>query len=181
MTGLVPLNCESLQTPSLRLIYDLFSFPRREDVERANNTRMARLSGEEKKYQSTDGGTCQGEQRERLLNNFMAPNLLCLRKDAQVMCIKNLDETLVNGSMGRVLRFVDPAIYNTELDEESDLGRLEKAAGSKDEKPSVPDKVSYLPRFPPLLNISATLEESRSWQGSAIPRRAVYTPKRRET
>ncbi len=34
------------------------------------------------------------------------------------MLIKNVDETLVNGSMGRLLRFVDPAIYGTEQDRE---------------------------------------------------------------
>jgi ATP-dependent DNA helicase PIF1 len=33
-----------------------------------------------------------------------------LKIDAQVMLIKNVDETLVNGTMGRVLRFTDPAI-----------------------------------------------------------------------
>ena len=46
----------------------------------------------------------------------MAPQHLSLRIDAQVMLIKNVDDTLVNGSMGRVLRFVDPAVYGTELD-----------------------------------------------------------------
>jgi ATP-dependent DNA helicase PIF1 len=35
------------------------------------------------------------------------------------MLIKNLDETLVNGSMGRVVRFCDPAVYGTESDLET--------------------------------------------------------------
>jgi len=48
----------------------------------------------------------------------MAPRHINLRVDAQVMLIKNIDETLVNGSMGRILRFVDPAIYGTEQDRE---------------------------------------------------------------
>jgi ATP-dependent DNA helicase PIF1 len=48
----------------------------------------------------------------------MAPRQIHLRVDAQVMLIKNVDETLVNGSMGRILRFVDPAIYGTEQDRE---------------------------------------------------------------
>lgn len=35
----------------------------------------------------------------------MAPETIVLKIDAQVMMIKNLDETLVNGSMGRVIGF----------------------------------------------------------------------------
>ncbi|KAK0202681.1 hypothetical protein DFS33DRAFT_920661 [Desarmillaria ectypa] len=71
-----------------------------------------------------------------MLSNFMAPEMLTLRKDAQVrslfinlntsftpayqvMLIKNTDETLVNGSMGRVRRFVDPMTYGIEDDVEA--------------------------------------------------------------
>ncbi|KAJ3515174.1 hypothetical protein NLJ89_g1922 [Agrocybe chaxingu] len=94
-------------------------FPRREDVERSNSTRMSRLRTTEETYASVDGGSISDpNQREKMLSNFMAPYRLVLRIDAQVMLIKNVDETLVNGSMGRVLRFVDPAIYGTELDAE---------------------------------------------------------------
>jgi ATP-dependent DNA helicase PIF1 len=35
----------------------------------------------------------------------MAPETIILKIDAQVMMIKNLDDTLVNGSMGRVIGF----------------------------------------------------------------------------
>lgn len=41
----------------------------------------------------------------------MAPHRLSLRIDAQVMLIKNMDETLVNGSIGRIVNFVDPELY----------------------------------------------------------------------
>jgi len=61
-------------------------------------------------------------QREKMLANFMAPQRLTLRIGAQVMLIKNSDDMLVNGSMGRVLRFVDPAIYGTPDDPESIMG-----------------------------------------------------------
>ena len=37
----------------------------------------------------------------------MAPSKLTLKIDSQVMLIKNLDETLVNGSIGRVVGFMD--------------------------------------------------------------------------
>lgn len=76
-----------------------------------------------------------------MLSNFMAPKNLTLRIDAQVMLIKNTDETLVNGSMGRVLRFVDEAVYGTPADPDfqfgdSDLGSGSAATNSAAEKPS---------------------------------------------
>lgn len=76
---------------------------------------MARLSTEEERYIASDGGTLADEnQRQKMLSNFMAPQQLKLRLDAQVMLIKNVDEMLVNGSMGRIVRFVDPAQYGEE-------------------------------------------------------------------
>ena len=53
-------------------------------------------------------------QRDKVLANFMAPKTLGLRIDAQVMLIKNIDEHLVNGSMGKVVRFMDPALYGVD-------------------------------------------------------------------
>jgi ATP-dependent DNA helicase PIF1 len=76
---------------------------------------MQRLHTEEVRFQAFDGGTLKGtEQGIKMLSNFMAPKELCLRVDAQVMLIKNVDEQLVNGTMGRVKRFIDPANYATE-------------------------------------------------------------------
>lgn len=60
------------------------------------------------------GNLIDPEQRNKLLSNFMAPKDLRLRVNAQVMLIKNVDEQLVNGTMGRVLRFVDPGAYADE-------------------------------------------------------------------
>lgn len=81
-------------------------FPRREDVERSNYNRIQALNTEGHSYPATDGGSIQDDaQREKLLSNFMAPKNMSLKIDAQVMLIKNIDETLVNGSMGRVIGF----------------------------------------------------------------------------
>lgn len=47
------------------------------------------------------------------------------------MLIKNVDETLVNGSMGRVLRFVEPSLYGTEQDVHNEgHGKPEVLGGS---------------------------------------------------
>lgn len=104
-------------------------FPRREDVERSNSTRMALLGSEEVVYNALDGGSIKDEnQRQKMLSNFMAPQVLKFRAEAQVMLIKNMDEMLVNGSMGRVKRFVDAATYGTPDDKEG-LGNTAGVVG----------------------------------------------------
>ena len=88
----------------------LSSFPRREDVDRSNSGRMHKLSTQQQTYRASDGGSLQDKtQREKVLANFMAPAELTLKVDAQVMLIKNIDETLVNGSIGKIISFMDPA------------------------------------------------------------------------
>lgn len=102
-------------------------FPRREDVERSNNGRMSHLQTEQKEYRASDGGMITDPiQRDKMLANFMAPKNLVLRVGAQVMLIKNIDETLVNGSMGKILRFVDPALYGTDYDDVDGSGNTGK-------------------------------------------------------
>ena len=90
--------------------------------------RSTRLQTEESGFKATDGGTVtEPNQREKHLANLMAPAILNLRVDAQVMLIKNLDENLVNGSMGRVLRFADPAAFDPDVEVSSDLGQGKNA------------------------------------------------------
>lgn len=113
----------SPRSPSLTRTPNIPRFPRREDVDRSNQTRMTHLKTAEEVYTAVDGGTITDPtQREKMLANFMPPRTLVLREDAQVMLIKNTDENLVNGSMGRVVRFVDPALFGTEADVGYGLG-----------------------------------------------------------
>lgn len=85
------------------------SYPTRRQVDAENERRLKQLPGEGKVYRSKDGPNAAGgnasEQQKKLLENFMAPGTIILKIDAQVMMIKNLDDTLVNGSMGRVIGF----------------------------------------------------------------------------
>ena len=84
-------------------------FPTRNQVETANKTRLERLPGETMTYDAVDGGDQKvpPEIRAKLLSNMMAPQQLKLKIGAQVMLIKNLDESLVNGSLGKVVAFSD--------------------------------------------------------------------------
>lgn len=88
-------------------------FPTRNEVENANFKKMKDLSGKGKVYIAEDAGTVKDKQQlERLLQNFMAPKVLELKKGAQVMLIKNMDEGLVNGSLGRIVRFASEPAFN---------------------------------------------------------------------
>ncbi|KAK1227274.1 DNA helicase [Marasmius sp. AFHP31] len=51
------------------------------------------------------------QRREELPNGVRAPASLILRKDAQVMLTKNLDEEFLCGSMGIVAGFRDPTAH----------------------------------------------------------------------
>lgn len=87
-------------------------FPRREDVDKSNQTRLAALNTDGFSYGAVDGGAISDPvQKEKMLSNFMAPKHIFLKVDAQVMLIKNVDETLVNGSMGKVIGFCHKIEY----------------------------------------------------------------------
>lgn len=80
--------------------------------------KMNSLTGDGQVFRSFDGGSIQdATQRDKLLANCMAPPTLELKIGAQVMLIKNMDDTLVNGSLGRVIDFMDEATYEVWFDE----------------------------------------------------------------
>ncbi|KAH3682032.1 hypothetical protein WICPIJ_006997 [Wickerhamomyces pijperi] len=101
-----PLPFDDVETAEL--------FSTRAEVEKANNLRLRNLRTEEMIYNSIDGGAMpSGPTRETLLANMIAPRKLTLKKGAQVMMLKNLDENLVNGSLGKVIDFIDKDTYMT--------------------------------------------------------------------
>jgi len=68
---------------------------------------MRLLQGETVVFNAIDSGTTQDKvARDKLLSNCMAAHKIELKVNAQVMLIKNMDETLVNGSLGRVVGFM---------------------------------------------------------------------------
>lgn len=87
-------------------------FPTRNEVENSNAFRMRSLVGKSYKYEARDTGTITDiAMRDKLLSNMMAPKVLELKKGAQVMLIKNMDDGLVNGSLGKVSAFMSEKTF----------------------------------------------------------------------
>jgi ATP-dependent DNA helicase PIF1 len=106
-------------------------FPTRQEVDRANTLRMQQLHGATFDFEARDGGTVTNkEQRDRLLQSCMVPEVVHLKKGSQVMLVKNMDDTLVNGSLGKVTGFMTEQMFVIyKEDEEAFLegGASEKA------------------------------------------------------
>lgn len=74
------------------------------DVDRINDTELARLDAEEYEYEMETTGS--KKYIEQLTRSCLAPELLRLKKGAHVMCIKNSpDKKYANGSLGIVKGF----------------------------------------------------------------------------
>lgn len=97
-------------------------FPLRTEVDRANASRLAALPGPTHAFQARDSGSAEPGKRQRLLENMMAVRTLELKRDAQVMLVKNVSETLVNGSVGRVLDFCAAPDSTNNKKKQGDVG-----------------------------------------------------------
>lgn len=83
---------------------------------------MSRLSGDVMTFTAIDSGSITDQlHRDRLLSNCMAPPTINLKKGAQVMLIKNMEDTLVNGSVGRVVAFMDESTFDYYRTNEDDF------------------------------------------------------------
>ena len=95
-------------------------------MDHANSARMRNLSGREFEFKAIDGGAITDlVQRDKLLANCMAPASISLKKGAQVMLIKNIDDTLVNGSVGRVVAFMDEKTFDIYHEDEDEFQAVE--------------------------------------------------------
>ncbi|KAF9253261.1 hypothetical protein DTO013E5_351 [Penicillium roqueforti] len=108
-------------------------FPTRAEVDGANSARMGRLSGEIMRFNAVDSGAIQDpQQRARLLAGCIAPPMIQLKKGAQVMLIKNMEDSLVNGSIGKVVAFMSEDYF--EVFRENDKNFTGDATTGSDEE-----------------------------------------------
>lgn len=121
-------------------------YPTRVQVEASNEKRLRDLPGKAYRYDAMDTGV--PAIRDKLLANMMAPKALELKVGAQVMLIKNLDESLVNGSLGKVIAFSDegtfdmdrPDMFNDSMDDSMAKAKRKLAAFSRNAQNDSPSR-----------------------------------------
>jgi len=110
-------------------------FSTRYEVDNANNQKLRSLPGEAMRFQAMDTGSITDENfRAKLLANCMAPKTIELKMHSQVMLIKNVDDSLVNGSLGRVVGFMSATTFDimTENGEIDVASKQKKMPGAGD-------------------------------------------------
>ncbi|CAG8655194.1 5887_t:CDS:1, partial [Acaulospora colombiana] len=80
-------------------------FPRNVEVNNANLAQLAKIKHKSYSFYAKDWQPDRFGQLDKLDKNCLAPKVLTLKKDAQVMLIKNLNKDLVNGSRGVVIGY----------------------------------------------------------------------------
>jgi len=118
---------------------------------------MDKLEGEVEAFIALDGGSADPRSRDNILNSFMAPKELKLKVNAQVgifdfsshcyspisqvMMIKNMDDQLVNGTVGKVVDFMTETEWALSgINGASLMDRKEKAEEKKGKQRSVEKK-----------------------------------------
>lgn len=120
-------------------------FPTRAEVDRANNLRMQQLHGDIMHFEARDGGTITDKtMRDKLLDKCMAPQTVSLKKGAQVMLIKNMDDTLVNGSLGKVIGFMTEQMFNIYKENEEAFLEGRDVEGPSEQEIRAQQKASLL-------------------------------------
>ncbi len=105
-------------------------------MDSSNERRLKALKGTPYRYEAYDAG--EPSIRDKLLQNMMAPKTLELRQGAQVMLIKNMDETLVNGSLGTVEGFMTESTFG--------LGGGDGCGSGDDADPDVKKRIKAFSR-----------------------------------
>jgi ATP-dependent DNA helicase PIF1 len=104
--------CVCLAFLPQKMLITVVRFPTRNEVENSNAFRMRDLHGKAYRFEALDTGSITDLNiREKLLANMMAPKVIELKKGAQVMLIKNMDDGLVNGSLGKVIAFMSKSTF----------------------------------------------------------------------
>lgn len=130
-----PRTCECIFVSRVPQTKRDVRYPLRANVDDANMNRLRVLPGKVFGFPAVDGGSLTDpQQREKFLSNFMAPKELSLKINCQVMLIKNTDETLVNGSMGKVIGFRSAAEHHAittgiTVDEAAERKNINKNSG----------------------------------------------------
>lgn len=102
-------------------LFCLHSFSTRNEVEVANRMRMKGLTGETYIFNSADWPVVPPGERNTTLDGFMAQKTLELKVGSQVMLIKNLDQALVNGSIGVVVGFGQAEYEGDKEDDDEEM------------------------------------------------------------
>lgn len=125
-------------------------FPLRREADVANAKRMQKVKGVVKTYLAKDGGIITDPAtRKRLLSDCIAPEVLALKATAQVMLIKNIDTTLVNGSLGRVVGFANRHTFlHSRWDHEGHEENQESRPATAPSTPADHLPEEHLPLYP---------------------------------
>ena len=119
---------------------------------------MRNLGGKAFEFIAEDGGSIADKaQRDKLLANCIAPPSISLKKGAQVMLIKNIDETLVNGSIGKVIAFMDERMFDIYHDDEDEFQAVQTTDLNEEEMSESRKKLKSL------INKDLAGDTSRKW------------------
>lgn len=78
-------------------------FSTRLEVDRANSAYLSSLQSPPVTFDARDSGSATPSRRNVALASMRVPERLILKLGAQVMLVKNFDDQLVNGAVGRVV------------------------------------------------------------------------------
>lgn len=84
-------------------------YPTRDEVKRANQHRLQQIKSKSFKFMAEDN--VKDSYLSKMLDNLMCEKELELKEGAQVMYLKNLDEQIVNGSIGTVMFFMTGKLW----------------------------------------------------------------------
>lgn len=84
-------------------------FPTRDEVKRANQTRLSQIPSRPLRFKAEDN--ISDVNHIKMLDNLMCEKELELKEGAQVMYLKNLDDQIVNGSIGTVTCFMSSKLW----------------------------------------------------------------------